>query len=900
MAHVTRHLQALLPSSIAACVACGAWVIGFAVGPAWADTVAAGVEPQLTDSLYKAHHPRLLFKAEEIPALYAKVRDGGNDDLAYAFVRNAAQLVYPGMTMEELLDIDYALEPIPNLALASFLEATQDTAALSLGRDITLYIAVNYGINANEFDSALRLRSLALGYDMFFEDATESVRDYVRDEMVAYIDAMMSWGGYRVWPYRPYLGNKSVMIAASLGLAAIALDGETAPGRVTAALDVGDEIIDKWQRYQLDENGAYNEGVTYGSWSMRMLIYYFYARKRYDGHDYSNNSRIRDMETWFAYELLPEGSGRTNNLNDCGYEDYILSRHHTYFDWAQTAWGSNLSSWLWEYTAGDQGWDWEYSADKAATVVWNRSLSLAHPEDVLPQSCLWENRGLYYYRSGWEMGPSSSDVVFSFYSGVFQGAHAQEDQGQFTLYGYGTKFAIDHGPGSVAKQSEAHNLVLIDGDGQHNAGSSIGTDGYMPEYLLSDYADYVVSDLTSAYTTHSKWNNPDVPFSGTDWSWGYDGGNPVVYAFRTVVAVHDNVRPPYFIILDEIDKDGLTHQYEWRMHTHDINTVDTSTNPIKISNGASILDVHLIEPPFDSVQKLVTPFNDQNDEPNSLVLSIAATDTIADFAVLLIPSDNSVSTPSVSKDEYPWGYTVTLDWGGDIIDVFVRNKGGDPIALSIPTTAELESGGSSESDIATVAADLSLTTDATLAIVQIRRNRLRRYLLANTSELSFRGRQYVSVTNGRLSCGLSRDLIQIDRYDADFTFYAPFIDDVYYRGQKISVIYQLGYISRDWNTGVAGENSPDFFIRANAYPNPFNPSTTVTVELTKRAHVEANIYDARGQLVDRLWQGELPPGTSSLQWNGTNQTGVQVASGVYFLKIQARGIARTLKLIVIK
>jgi hypothetical protein len=133
---------------------------------------------------------------------------------------------------------------------------------------------------------------------------------------------------------------------------------------------------------------------------------------------------------------------------------------------------------------------------------------------------VWAQRGLYYYRSGWPSGATSNDIVMSFYSGKFQGGHAQEDQNQFALRAYGNSFAIDHGAGSTAKESESHNMVFIDGKGQHNAGSSIGTDGAISDYILGDFADAVTGDATAAYTTYSEFNAPNYPIAGTDWSWG--------------------------------------------------------------------------------------------------------------------------------------------------------------------------------------------------------------------------------------------------------------------------------------------------------------------------------------------------------------------------------------------
>ncbi len=894
MTHFTHYLQSLFLLCI------------FVLIPSYNAELAGGriinMGPQLTDSLYNAHHPRLLFTEDDIPALYDKVRDGGNDDEAYSLVRFAAEFIYPDSTMEELLNNDYALEAISNLGLAGFLETPKDTAALAIGRNLTIYIADSFDVDYDDFESSLRLRSLVLGYDMFFENSSESERNNVRDEIISYIDMMTTSGSYEIWLYRPYLGNRSVMVAASLGMAAICLDGETDPAKISAALDFADAIIDAWLSHQLDEYGAYNEGVTYGCWSMRMLIYYFHAREKFDGYNYSSINRIQNMEKWLAYELLPEGSGRTNNLNDCAYNDYILSRHHTYFDWAQAEWGSNLSSWIWEHTAGDYGRDWELQSDKAATVIWNQTLPPEQPETVLPKSFLWGHRGLYYYRSGWDMGPASSDVAFSFYAGVFQGAHAQEDQGQFTLYGYGTKFAIDHGTGTRAKQSKSHNIILIDDIGQHNVGGSIGTDGVIREYLLSDYADFLVGDLTDAYTTYSKWNNPNVPFPGSDWSWGYDGGNPVNYAHRTVIAVHDSILPPYFMILDDIEKDGSSHQYSWRMHTHDSNTVDTSANPIQISKGASRLDVHIIEPPFESLQKSVTPFDNLNEDPDALVLSLSVADTSPHFSLLLLPTDGLVPVPSVSKEVYAWGYTLTMDWGGGVTDIFALNTTGGAVTYSVgaPAPAGTNRAAGSQNKVIPAAAEDSITTDASLALVRLEGMQLIKHLLAKTSFFTYNGTNYVSVANGPLSCGFSGGVIQVDRYDADFTFYAPGISEVYYRTQKIHVISQDGYLTPDPAVGVAEESPPVFFFHAKAYPNPFNPSTTVLIELPKRAGVEATVYDIGGRRIKKLWRGVLPCGTNRIEWNGTNEKGIRVASGVYFLKIQSRGYSRILKLVVVK
>jgi len=628
------------------------------------------------DSLYNALHPRLLFTAAELPALKAKVTDGGYDDNAYNFIRYLAEQYYPNLTPLQMMADASALNSIPNLGLAAHLETPPDTAAIRMGRDLTVYIADNFEVDNDEANSGLRLRSLALGYDMFFADAPESLRTFVYDEIVSYVSFMTSALTYDLFAWRPYLGNHSAMFAGPLGMASICLRDEADPGLLDDAMEAADAVIDSLLAHQFDPGGSYKEGCLYGAWTLRQLVYYFYARERYDGFDYSNHPTIRAAERWFAYELLPEGWGKTNNLNDSPYYTTPLARNTAYFDWAQWNWDSGLSAWIWEHTAGPFGVDLATSADKAATVLWNTGTATVQPDSVLPKSRLWEDRGLYYYRTGWQSGLSSRDVSFSFYSGKYHGGHAQEDQNQFTLYAYGEKFAIDHGTGGIAKQSESHNIVLVDGAGQHNAGSSIGTDGSVQSYLLSGFADFVMGDATAAYTTYSEFNSPDWPFPGWDWSWGYHGANPVRHARRTVFVVHDADTPPYFVITDDIDKDGTPHDYQWRLHTSTSNSVDASSNPIRVDAPSSGLDVHVLYPEFSTTARGTQFFNNGVPDPDATLLTLTHNAVNPRFSFLLFPSDATNTTPAMTSEILAWGYACLVDWGGGIRDVIIGNHTG--------------------------------------------------------------------------------------------------------------------------------------------------------------------------------------------------------------------------------
>jgi len=70
------------------------------------------------------------------------------------------------------------------------------------------------------------------------------------------------------------------------------------------------------------------------------------------------------------------------------------------------------------------------------------------------------------------------------------------------------------------------------------------------------------------------------------------------------------------------------------------------------------------------------------------------------------------------------------------------------------------------------------------------------------------------------------------------------------------------------------------------YPNPFNPQTTISFSLGEAAFVEVDIYNMRGQQIANLAAQDFAAGQHSLVWNGLDQAGQAVASGVYYYRIK--------------
>ncbi|MDP8322210.1 MAG: T9SS type A sorting domain-containing protein, partial [Candidatus Stygibacter australis] len=84
------------------------------------------------------------------------------------------------------------------------------------------------------------------------------------------------------------------------------------------------------------------------------------------------------------------------------------------------------------------------------------------------------------------------------------------------------------------------------------------------------------------------------------------------------------------------------------------------------------------------------------------------------------------------------------------------------------------------------------------------------------------------------------------------------------------------------------------------YPNPFNPETQIVFNLSETGHANLSIYNLKGQLVKLLADEILPAGINSLIWDGRNENGRKVSSGVYFLRLKSRNEVVNKKIMLMK
>jgi len=106
-----------------------------------------------------------------------------------------------------------------------------------------------------------------------------------------------------------------------------------------------------------------------------------------------------------------------------------------------------------------------------------------------------------------------------------------------------------------------------------------------------------------------------------------------------------------------------------------------------------------------------------------------------------------------------------------------------------------------------------------------------------------------------------------------------------------------------WNPIVINTKSsvlPMEFSLSQNYPNPFNPNTTICYALPNNCHVELYIYNVLGQRVKTLVKGEQTAGYKTVTWDGTNDNGRTVSSGIYFFTIKAGSFTKTAKMSMLK
>ena len=160
-------------------------------------------------------------------------------------------------------------------------------------------------------------------------------------------------------------------------------------------------------------------------------------------------------------------------------------------------------------------------------------------------------------------------------------------------------------------------------------------------------------------------------------------------------------------------------------------------------------------------------------------------------------------------------------------------------------------------------------------------------------------------------CNLVQNIVNIrtiDGLDSDMIYgsISDYTSGVVFAGQTLDDNYIGLYLdNRGWTDvedEVAEEELPGEFSLLDNYPNPFNPETKIMYTVGKRQTrpVSLRIYNVLGQVVRTLVNSVENAGFKSVQWDGKNESGEMVSSGVYIYKIMSDEFSQARKLMLLK
>jgi N-acetylmuramoyl-L-alanine amidase len=145
------------------------------------------------------------------------------------------------------------------------------------------------------------------------------------------------------------------------------------------------------------------------------------------------------------------------------------------------------------------------------------------------------------------------------------------------------------------------------------------------------------------------------------------------------------------------------------------------------------------------------------------------------------------------------------------------------------------------------------------------------------------------VGNGELNGWLRFDSFQLSYKPTSSASSGTIIIDQLQVGRKI-----LASVPLD------GSVTANNYTLEQNYPNPFNPETRIAFTVPVRSDVRISIYDILGREIRTLLQETIPAGSHSLTWNGKDQNGVQIPTGLYIYRLQSANVQLSRKMILMK
>ncbi|MEE3233843.1 MAG: heparinase II/III family protein [Candidatus Latescibacterota bacterium] len=333
----------------------------------------------------------------------------------------------------------------------------------------------------------------------------------------------------------PHIDNWHIRAYGGLGLASIAIADYTG-GKKTPQewSDRAYDMVTRSMNFQIDEiDGGYAEGPFYLRYAADVYLPYFFALKNTMGLNLFSTPKYKKVHEWSLNLRMP--NGRRPNIDDGHLDDFYGHYLTTVYE-----------------DGGIYRWDWETNENGLYVRQFSEMDAIAFYDDQIPSvtpthgpSVWMPGAGDAVFRSDWS--PDATYMLLRGEHGVARSAglsHEHPDETSFVIYASGEMLALDAGYINYTNHDKVnegrnHNVVLIDGQGpprftQLGKTSGGGNDAYIRDFFTSEMGDYA---------------EVDASYQGAELK------RRVLFADQT-----------YFVIADEIDSKGNTHNFEWRLH----------------------------------------------------------------------------------------------------------------------------------------------------------------------------------------------------------------------------------------------------------------------------------------------------------------------------------------------
>jgi hypothetical protein len=678
----------------------------------------SGAQPQSVQAA-SAGHPRLLFSAADVASLRVRVAAPGVPAQAWAKLKERAE----GHLLKVSPDVVRANIGVPTnaqgLEKPYTLQNEMPTYLIDLGMAYQLSGDERFGRRVIDLLSALGDagypywccqdlgvgdldEGLALGFDWTYQLMTPAERTKILHDLTSHesmlLDRMLVHPTHPAARYKT--SNWMGVTAGGAGLLALALRGEPgAPPKVEAYLPLAMKYVGTYFRASVDPRGANYEGHTYAYYGIKNAVPFALAARRAGLGDLIAGTGLPNIARWLSFEQMPGEGQNFIPLNDSGRSQYGVDAAAMQFAINPH---NGVAQWLWQRTVGKLGDDFysnpvpDYAlegkctqnraddapASTAACGIFNVHGNVwailfyrsptetpeVDPATTSPLSVYYPVRGLVDARTGFARG--TGEVVSTFEAHRNGEGHFQYDVGNFTLFGYGGRFATDPGVSCVACGNTSdmgfaidHNVVVVDG----NKNTQYRFLRYYQGHPVNSFVNAATFSLTRADTRYAYDFEP--PYADRDHFFGRTPGRPVL------VAIGDSLQRDKIPFEKASPND---HTYTWRMNTQFANSVAVSGSGFTVTapNGATLVGRAAVDgnatadPTFTKGQ--ITFDQASDDDPGFHTVSTVTPprQRFDQLTVLaLTPAGASAATTTTLRVR--GGNAVAVDWHGGR-DVVVR------------------------------------------------------------------------------------------------------------------------------------------------------------------------------------------------------------------------------------